>query len=273
MSLKYGILCLLLVCLIGFFTFKNYEIWTHSMEAMPEKGSPKKSEKKSQLSPMTASKKDPKAIESNILISEKNIFHPERKDFPIMATGPGIDPLKKPAVRPQVILSGVTIMGDYESASIINPGRSLKKGERETMTLKVGDRIGEYKLAKILADRIIFEAEEDTLEVLLYDPKAPKKRMDIKTVSKPATVTSTLPTPATPSTEPSKPLTPAPPSREQLERAKEAAQERVAPSPQLPRATSPSFPPAATRRGTNTMTPSPISPQQDIRRGTEEGGK
>lgn len=270
MSLKYGILCLLLFCIIGLFAFKNYVIWTHSMEWMPEKGSPKKSEKKSQLSPMTASKKDPKAIESNILISEKNIFHPERKDFPLMATA--IDTLKKAAVRPQVILSGVTITEDYESASIINPGRSLKKGERETMTLKVGDRIGEYKLAKIMADRIIFEAEEDTLEVLLYDPKAPKKRVDIKTVSKPATITSTLPPSATPSTEPSKPPSPTPPSRDQLEKLKEAAQERVTPPPQLPRATSPSFPPAAPRRGTGTMTPSPSSPPQDMRRGIEEGG-
>ena len=45
------------------------------------------------------------------------------------------------------------------------------------MILKIGDRIGEYKLAKILPDRIALEAMEDAFEVLLCDPAKPKKRI------------------------------------------------------------------------------------------------
>jgi hypothetical protein len=61
------------------------------------------------------------------------------------------------------------------------------------MTVKIGDRIGEYKLAKILPDRIALEAMEDTFEVLLYDLAKPKKRIYAKTESKPAAITSTIP--------------------------------------------------------------------------------
>jgi hypothetical protein len=54
-----------------------------------------------------------------------NIFNPERKDFAAIGSGMSA----KPVVRPQVILYGVTIAGDYRSASVINSGRPLKKGE------------------------------------------------------------------------------------------------------------------------------------------------
>lgn len=83
-------------------------------------------------------------------------------------------------VRPQIVLYGVTIFGDYQSASVVNPGRPLRKGERETLTIKIGEKIGEYKLAKVLSDRITLEAEEDTFEVLLYDPKMPKKELILR---------------------------------------------------------------------------------------------
>jgi hypothetical protein len=122
------------------------------------------------------------------LISEKNLFSPERKDFPT-PVGNG----KKQLMRPQILLYGVTISGNYQAASVASPGRPLHKGERETFTVKKGERIGEYKLVKISSDRITLEAEGDTFEVLLYDPSMAKKRTEIRTESKPATITSTQP--------------------------------------------------------------------------------
>ncbi len=116
-------------------------------------------------------------------ISEKNIFSPERKDFPI---APPLMEISKPVVRPQVILYGVAIGDDYESATVSNPGRPLRRGERETVTVKVGDKIGEYKLARILPDRIALEAGGDVFDVLLYDPRHPKKRAEVHLEVKPA---------------------------------------------------------------------------------------
>ena len=191
MSLKYGIFCLLLSFIVLLLVLKNVDIWTHPLEFPPEKGTEKKGEKKPEAPSMVREPKDTTSIKSYILIAEKNIFHPERKEFPIL----GGD-TKKPIVRPQIVLYGVTIAGYYQSASVANPGMPLKKGERELMTVKVGNQVGEYKLAKILSDRITMEAEGDSFEVLLYDPRMPKRRMDVKTEAKPATITSTQPTPA-----------------------------------------------------------------------------
>jgi len=188
MSGRYLTLSLLLVFIILLLFLKNYEIWTYPVVWAPERETVKKLDKRPESPPVMVGQRNPTSIQSYILISEKNIFNSERKEFPIIGTDS-----RKPMVRPQVVLYGVTIAGDYKAASIVNPGRSLTKGERELMTVKIGDPVGEYKLTKILSDRITLAVEGDTFEVLLYDPKAPKKRMGVKTESKPATVTSTQP--------------------------------------------------------------------------------
>jgi len=211
MSLKHGILSLLLLFFVFLLGIKNYEIWTLPIELGREKGETKKSGVKIENPPTIVGKKETTPIESYVFVAEKNIFNPERKDFPVIAPPPPVPEVKKPIVRPQIILYGVTIGGDYQSASVVNPGRPLKKGERELMTLKVGDQIGEYKLAKILSDRITMEATEDKFEVLLYDSRIPKQRTYVKTEVRPAAITSTLSTPgAVPAAVPQRPTGPIP---------------------------------------------------------------
>jgi hypothetical protein len=61
----------------------------------------------------------------------------------------------------------------------------VQKGEREIFTVKLGERIGDYKVANISSDRITLEAEADRFEVLLYDSRTPKKRVEVKTETKP----------------------------------------------------------------------------------------
>ena len=202
MSLRYGVLSLLAFFIILALGFKNYEIWTIPVEVVPEKGGVRKPGVKMESNPSAEDQEEPASIASFILIAEKNIFSPERKEF-LVFLSPDSAKEKKPMVRPQIILYGVTIAGDYKSASIAHLGRALQKGEREIMTAKIGDRIGDYKLGKILPDRIALEAPEDNFEVFLYDPKVPKKRIVAKTENKPATITSTLPTSAaTPAARP-----------------------------------------------------------------------
>ena len=204
MSLRYGVLCLLLVFVVLLLSLKNYETWTRRVKFIPEKNATKKSGTKIESSPSVVGQKEPTNIDAYILIAEKNIFSPERKEFPIIGgptagpKGPDGQPVKPPPVRPKIILYGVTIHGEYQAASLANPGRPLQKGERETYTVKLGERIGEYKLAKVSPDRISLEAEGDSFEVLLYESTTPKKRTDVRTEIKPASVISTQPTPGTP---------------------------------------------------------------------------
>jgi hypothetical protein len=223
MTLKYGIFCLLGLFIAVLLALKNYETWTGPVSgiSVPEKGAPKKPGGKPETPPPQGERKDQDSIASYIAISEKNPFHPDRTEFPVLAQPEAAKEVKKAIVRPQVTLYGVTLAGDYQSASVSYPGRPIQKGEREVVNVKIGDRVGEYKLAKIAEDRIVLEAPEDGFEVLLYDGKAPKKRVYVRTESKPAAVTSAVPgTPEapkpggpTPAVVPARPAAPVTPER------------------------------------------------------------
>lgn len=177
MSFKYALLSLLVFCVCLFTLLKNYEVWTRSLDQVPDIVTERKSTEESRESRVpqaTNVQKGFNTIRSSGLIAEKNIFSPERKNFPIVSGEPSGQ-----AIRPQVVLYGVTIAGDYQSASLVSPGRSLRKGERETITVRVGEQISGYKLAMVSPDRIRLERAGDSFEVLLYDSKSPKRRQAI----------------------------------------------------------------------------------------------
>ncbi len=245
-SSKYGFLCFLALVLVLLLMIKNYEIWTQPVEWVPEANTAKRPQTRPEGKPDPLStfgtQRNPVSMKSYISIAEKNVFSPDRKDFPTPMGSGG-----RQLVRPQIVLYGVTIIGNYKAASMANPGRPLQRGERETFTVKVGERVGEYKLAEVLSDRVRLEAVGDTFEVLLYDPSKSKRRSDMRTESKPASITSTQPVPSppvsgSPSPTPPTPSTvvprPTPPVG--------AIQERVVPpapaSPTSPTLPSPDFP-------------------------------
>jgi hypothetical protein len=207
MSSRYGFLCFFLFCIVLLLAFKNYEIWSHPFEWVAKKEAMKKAEAKTE-SLATDGLREPSSHESTLGIAEKNIFNPDRKEFPFLPVDQA-----KPLVRPQVILYGVMITDNYQTASVVNPGRPLHKGEREIKTLKLGDQIGDYKLTRISPDRITLEAKEDSFEVLLFDPRFPKRRTGMRTPTKPTELTSPLPVPVPPPipAAPRPTLPPAPP--------------------------------------------------------------
>jgi hypothetical protein len=219
MSFKYWMLCITLFIIVLFLAIESYDALTHPLNLTDDKGAARKSETRRENSSATGVVTKPTfaAAASHNLIAEKNIFNPERKDF--QGTGPGS--ASNAVTRPQVILYGITIAGDYRSASMISPGRALKKGERDLMTLKLGERIGEYKLTKVLSDRITLEAQGDAFEVLLYDPKVPRKREG----GPPGAISSA----STPTTGTPGPFV----RRETAQGSKESLQDKIRPS-QIP---------------------------------------
>ncbi len=201
MKIRYGVPSILLFFIVLILGYENYEIWSSSASLISKKEGAGRAEGKTDGLSGSASPIEPVPREAVDIIAEKNIFNPERREF----SGPAAGGFSKPVTRPQIILFGVAMAGDYQVATIINPGRPLHKGERETKSIKVGEMVGEYKLTKILPDRIVMEGGEDSFEVLLYDPRAPKRRVDVRTPGKPATVTSpspAAPAPATPARPP-----------------------------------------------------------------------
>ena len=212
MTKRYGILSILLFFIVLILAYENYAMRSSSWSITPRKESGKKGEVKPESLPPAATPRETVPREAFNVVAEKNVFNPERKEFSSAAAAA----MAKPVARPQITLYGVVIAENYQIASVINPGRPLYKGEREMRSLKVGDMVGEYKLSKIMPDRIVMEAGEDSFEVLLYDPRTPKKRVEVKTPTQPATVTSTTPTVGppgvTPGTQPMVPASPAPAS-------------------------------------------------------------
>jgi hypothetical protein len=273
MLFKYGVLIFLVLTSWLFVGIINCETSTTLLSGGRDKEVNKASDKKSDRPPAgTASKESPPAGSLQPIV-EKNIFSPERKDFPPLPAGPGTSITQK--VRPQVILYGITLAGDYQSASLVNPERNIKKGERELITVKVGERIGDYKVSKIFSDKITLESEGDHFEVLLYDPKMPKKRMDVRKETRPTTVTSTVASSTAaaeevkresgapkesiaPSTTPA-PIGPSrrPFRREGVQEKKDPSQERETPAPVTPPIT-PSSPQGSSL--TATPVPAPITP-------------
>ena len=198
MTGRYGVLSILLFFIVLILGYENYAIWSSSTPRVAKKEGARRVEGKTDPPPGSASPEEPASREGVKVIAEKNIFNPERTEFSSQAAAS----MGKPVTRPQITLSGVVMAGDYQVATIINPGRPLYKGERETKTIRVGEMVGEYKLTKIMPDRIVMEGGEDSFEVLLYDPRSPKRRVEVKTPTKPATITSPSPPAPTPTTPP-----------------------------------------------------------------------
>jgi len=243
MSWRYGIFSLLLLVAVVLLALKNYGVWTQPMETLQEEGRTKKGETRVEGASVPGRQKETTSIASYISISEKNIFNPDRREFSM--TSPE---QSKPMSRPQIILYGITIGKDYQAASLVHPGRPLQKGEREMVTVKIGEKVGEYKLAKILPDRITMESGDDSFDVLLYDASTPKKRVVVRTEVRPAEVKSTAPAPS--------PAAPVPvPKAAEAPKPGEPPRERVMEAP-LPRPVTPS-PPSypSTLRGRRPVTP------------------
>ena len=197
----------LLILIVFFLAVKNYAEWTDSKPREKEVAVAKQKTMTSPGSAPTAEKKGSLSSASFKVISEKNLFSPERKEFPVPMTAEG----KSAPVRPNVTLYGVTIGREFQSAVIANPGRKLEKGERETMTVKVGDKVGDYSVAKILEDRITMGSNGDSFDVLLYDPARQKKRPVVAATPKPGQVTPPAPKPPAPVPIPPTPQVGTPP--------------------------------------------------------------
>jgi type II secretory pathway component PulC len=193
--MKYFVLNILLFFVVLVIAVENYETWNPLAESLPHTGiAPVKYKIIDENPPRMASTKEAMSVQSYDLISEKNIFSPERTEFPIPAAAP--TEAIKPIVRPQIILYGVAIGEDYQSATIVIPGRTLQKDERLTTNLKVGGKIGEYTLAKISPDRITMEGNGDSFEVPLDDLRSPKRFVEPRPKSKPVRIASLQTAPA-----------------------------------------------------------------------------
>jgi hypothetical protein len=234
-----------LIVFVIFLAAKNYEEWTRTGPGGTEGTVSKAKSGAVAAGSSTLAKGEPVDRKNYKSVSEKNPFSPDRKEFPI-PLGPGgpggSGDARKSLARPNIILYGIVLADELSSAVVNNPTRRAEKGERDTMSVKIGDKVGEYRVANILGDRINLEAEGDSFDVLLYDPAKPKK----PPVVAPPPAAKPSPTPTTPA----RPFTP--PS---------AGVSRPSPSPPAGIGQAPLPPP-----GRQVPTPSTLRQRRDTRR-------
>jgi hypothetical protein len=134
-----------------------------------------------------------------VVIADQNLFNPERR----------IPAEKKEAAalpKPEFILYGTLITPglkvaylEDKKAPVTTPGR----GKRQT-ALKPGETLSGFTLKEISADRVVMVRGEETLSVLLDDPKSPKTREIQATGPHPPGIPG-LPAPAPVAGQPTRP--------------------------------------------------------------------
>jgi type II secretory pathway component PulC len=127
------------------------------------------------------------SIAEYAVISEENLFHPERR----------IPPEKKeaaPLPKPDFVLFGTLISDDLRLAYLEDlkaPRSTAGRGKRHT-ALKKGDAMSGFTLKEIEADKIVMVRGEEKIIVSINDTAHPKMRESQGTVAQ-ATVQKPVP--------------------------------------------------------------------------------
>ena len=168
-----NLLLALTIGVIAYYTYyttkqeiNSFAITTTETKAREEtaKADPEPSEKKGEAS-------QPQILDYS-LITEKNLFHPERK----------IPEEKKPIVelpKPEIVLYGTLISGTDKIAYLEDlkaPRTTPGRGKRQT-ALRQGQSISGFKLEEIYEDRIVMVRGEEKMEVKVLQnlDKKPRK--------------------------------------------------------------------------------------------------
>jgi len=122
------------------------------------------------------------------IISEENLFHPERI----------IPPEKKAEQelpKPDFILYGTMVSDDISLAfleDLKSPRNTPGRGKRQ-VALKKGDTFSGFTLKEIAQDNIVMVRGEEKMMVSVVDPQKPKTRQSIITPAKPRAPSASAP--------------------------------------------------------------------------------
>lgn len=100
-----------------------------------------------------------------IMITEQNLFHPDRKMVASAKEG-------APVVRPDFVLYGTMITDDASIAFIDDlkaPRTTPGRGKRQR-ALRLGDKLSGYTLSEVYADGAVMLNGEDRIELAVIDP-------------------------------------------------------------------------------------------------------
>jgi hypothetical protein len=123
------------------------------------------------------------SLPSNVdymIISEENLFHPERK-IPIEKK------VEQPLPKPEFVLYGTLVSENISIAYLEDlkaPRNTPGRGKR-IIPLRKGQTLSGFKLEEIETDRIVMTRGEEKIIVPINDPSRPKERQTVTTTQTP----------------------------------------------------------------------------------------
>jgi type II secretory pathway component PulC len=123
------------------------------------------------------------SLPSNVdymIISEENLFHPERK-IPVEKK------VEQPLPKPEFVLYGTLVSENISIAYLEDlkaPRNTPGRGKR-IIPLRKGQTLSGFKLEEIETDRIVMTRGEEKIIVPINDPSRPKERQTVTTTQTP----------------------------------------------------------------------------------------
>ena len=207
-----------------FFGLKAYGVWSEGESLALETGNAGSRQAQTGKRPVqgkTTRKVPPESTYE--VVMGKNLFSPKRIETK-PETGKqdakdqgGESPTQK---QLEVVLKGISLFGvvitdDYAAALVTDIGNMPASGKggrfpKRVLTadkmkwVKVGDTLGDFKVAGITNDRVLLKAGSDKYDLFLYDKDKPKIRASATPKSKPVVVSAAGKDSATPGKTPKK---------------------------------------------------------------------
>jgi hypothetical protein len=149
---------ILLVAFAGVFCYEIFQVWSGLGDASSPPAVKEVGMAPTQEGTTPSARSQPK--DSYHVIVDKNPFRPQRTDW---------EGQEVRVQRPQLVLSGVTLAGEYKSALLAT------RGGRGAKLYRLGEQVGGYTIKQIEADRVLLAMGDDSFSVMLHDPNKPKR--------------------------------------------------------------------------------------------------
>lgn len=168
---RINLINILLLVILFFLARQTLQLWSHSTKKAGSSTSRKTTEKTGQL-PLEQKVGAPK--DSFKVITEKNLFHPQRKGGEgTKKEGQRESIFPEEIVTKEITLYGTLIFGDYRIAVL---GESnVPRQNKGIRKVGIGDSFAGFQVVDISPNKVILRNDNETKTLFLYKPKGDRR--------------------------------------------------------------------------------------------------
>jgi hypothetical protein len=173
-SSRIWLINVVLAAMIVFFGILSVDVWTEKSRAVPENSSHPASEVNPPVNRII--NRITPAASTYDIVAEKNLFSPDRTAGVSEETDTTLPDIS----GKKIFLYGVVDLGGQKQALVNHPvtaaGAVPAAGRAEDAWVRVGDSIGNLKVAEIDKEKIVLMDGVDRYEIFLHDDNKPTNR-------------------------------------------------------------------------------------------------